>query len=41
MTLSPVMLIPLSHYFFGERVTARVVGGAVIALAATAPIFLT
>lgn len=41
MALSPVMLIPLSRYFFGERVTSRAVLGTLIALAGTALIFLT
>lgn len=41
MALSPVMLIPLSRHFFGERVTSRAVIGTLIALAGTALIFLT
>ena len=41
MSLSPVMLIPLSHYFFGERVTSRAIVGTLIALTGTALIFLT
>ncbi|MCB0204258.1 MAG: DMT family transporter [Anaerolineae bacterium] len=41
MSLSPVMLIPLSHYFFGERVTSRAILGTLIALTGTALIFLT
>ncbi len=41
MSLSPVILIPLSHYFFGERVTSRAIVGTLIALTGTALIFLT
>ena len=41
MALSPVMLIPLSRYFFGERVTSRAIVGTLIALTGTALIFLT
>lgn len=41
MALSPVMLIPLSYIFFGERITMRAVLGTLLALAGTALIFLT
>jgi drug/metabolite transporter (DMT)-like permease len=40
MALSPVHLIPLSYWFFHERVSARAVGGAVVALVGLATIFL-
>jgi drug/metabolite transporter (DMT)-like permease len=40
MALSPVHLIPLSYWFFQERVSARAVGGAVVALVGLAIIFL-
>lgn len=41
MSLSPVILIPLSHYIFGERITPRALVGTVAALVGTALIFLT
>ncbi|MEZ4769639.1 MAG: DMT family transporter [Caldilineales bacterium] len=41
MSLSPVVLIPLSYVFFGERITSRAVVGTLIALTGTALIFLT
>ena len=41
MSLSPVVLIPLSRYFFGERITSRAIVGTLIALTGTALIFLT
>jgi drug/metabolite transporter (DMT)-like permease len=40
MALPPILLIPLSALFFGERVTARAVVGTVVALAGAALIFL-
>jgi drug/metabolite transporter (DMT)-like permease len=41
MALSPVMLIPLTRFFFGEPITGRAVTGTLVALAGTALIFLT
>jgi len=41
MALSPIMVIPLTHLFFKERVSPRSVAGTVIALAGVAIIFLT
>ncbi len=41
MALSPIILIPLDHWIFGERVTPRSVAGTVVALAGAGVIFLT
>jgi drug/metabolite transporter (DMT)-like permease len=40
MALSPIMVIPLPHLFFQERVSPRSVAGTIIALAGVAIIFL-
>lgn len=40
LALAPVLLIPLSAWFFGERVTARAILGTVTAVAGVALIFL-
>jgi drug/metabolite transporter (DMT)-like permease len=40
-SLSPIMLIPLAHWFFKERISPRSVVGTIIALAGAAVIFLT
>ncbi len=40
MALPPILLIPLSALFFGERVTVRAVVGTAVALAGAALIFL-
>jgi len=39
--LSPIFVIPLERWFFGERVSPRSVAGTVIALAGAAVIFLS
>ena len=41
MALPPILLIPLSALFFGERVTWRAVLGTAVALAGAAAIFLS
>ncbi len=40
MALSPVLLLPLSHWIFGERITWRAVLGTLIAMSGVALIFL-
>ncbi len=40
MSLSPVLLIPISRLLFGDRVTRRAVLGTVVAFAGTALLFL-
>jgi len=41
MALSPILLVPLEHWFFGEKVSARAIAGTIVALAGAAIIFLT
>ena len=41
MSLPPIILIPLSYWVFRERISPRSIGGAIIALAGVAAIFLT
>ncbi len=41
MSLSPIALIPLSHWIFHERVSSRSVAGTVVALLGAAIIFMT
>lgn len=41
MALSPILLIPLDHWIFGETVTTRSIVGTVVALGGAAVIFLT
>ncbi|MBN2432319.1 MAG: DMT family transporter [Acidobacteria bacterium] len=40
MSLSPVLLLPLSRWFFHETITARAVGGTLVALGGAALFFL-
>ncbi len=40
MALSPVLLLPLAHWIFNERVTFRAVLGTVVAMAGVAMLFL-
>lgn len=40
MSLAPLFLIPLAHFFFGEKVTWRAVIGTVVAIAGSALLFL-
>jgi drug/metabolite transporter (DMT)-like permease len=40
MSFSPIILIPLSYWIFHERISARAIGGAVVALVGVAIIFL-
>lgn len=40
MSLSPVLLIPISHFLFKEKITWRAVAGTVIALSGAALLFL-
>jgi drug/metabolite transporter (DMT)-like permease len=40
MAMSPIMLIPLTHWIFGERISPRSTAGTVVALAGAAIIFL-
>jgi len=39
MSLSPVILLPLSHRVFKERITPRTILGTVVALVGVAMIF--
>jgi len=41
MALSPIILIPLDHWIFRERISLRSVAGTVVALAGATVIFLT
>jgi drug/metabolite transporter (DMT)-like permease len=41
MSLSPIILIPLAHWIFHERISPRSVAGTVVALAGATIIFLT
>lgn len=41
MALSPIILIPLGHWIFGEQISPRSVAGTVVALAGATVIFLT
>ncbi|MBU2496159.1 MAG: DMT family transporter [Candidatus Omnitrophica bacterium] len=41
MALSPILLVPLEHWLFGEKVSARAITGTIVALAGAALIFLT
>lgn len=41
MALSPVLMLPLSHWIFGERVTWRAVVGTLVAMAGVALLFMT
>ncbi|MCP4518412.1 MAG: EamA family transporter [Delftia sp.] len=41
MSFSPVHLIPLSSWVFHDRISARAIGGAVVALVGVTTIFLT
>jgi drug/metabolite transporter (DMT)-like permease len=40
MAMSPIMLIPLTHLIFGERISPRSIAGTVVALAGATIIFL-
>ncbi|MEA3397985.1 MAG: EamA family transporter, partial [Chloroflexota bacterium] len=40
MTLSPVFLLPITHWIFHERIPVRAVMGALVTLAGVAMIFL-
>ncbi|MBN2009611.1 DMT family transporter [candidate division KSB1 bacterium] len=40
MALPPLLLIPLTHFFFGDKITLRSVAGTVVATAGVAIIFL-
>jgi len=40
MSLSPVLLIPISHFLFGEKITRRTVLGTIVSLAGTTLLFL-
>jgi drug/metabolite transporter (DMT)-like permease len=40
MALSPIMLIPLTHWIYGERISPRSIAGTVVALAGAAIIFM-
>jgi drug/metabolite transporter (DMT)-like permease len=40
MAMSPVLLLPLAHWIFGERITLRAILGTVVAMAGVAMIFL-
>lgn len=39
-SLAPIILIPLSHLFFNERITSRAIIGTLLAVAGTAILFL-
>ncbi len=41
MSFTPIILIPLSYWIFHERISARSIGGAVVALLGVTIIFLT
>ncbi|MBN2541834.1 DMT family transporter [bacterium] len=41
MALTPIMLIPVSHWIFKEKITVLTIAGTLIAVAGTALIFLT
>jgi drug/metabolite transporter (DMT)-like permease len=41
MALSPIILIPLDHWIFGETITVRSIFGTVIALGGVTVIFIT
>lgn len=41
MALSPVLMLPLSHWIFGERITWRAAVGTLIAMAGVALLFMT
>jgi len=41
MSLTPVLLLPLSHFLFKERITCRAVAGTLVALAGVVLLFLT
>ncbi len=41
MALPPILLIPLTHWVFGEQITRRAVVGTMVALAGAALLFLT
>jgi drug/metabolite transporter (DMT)-like permease len=41
MALSPVLMLPLSHWIFGERITWRAAVGTLIAMAGVALLFTT
>ena len=40
MAMSPIMLIPLTHWIFGEKISPRSIAGTVVALAGAAIILL-
>ena len=40
MALSPIMLLPLSHWIFGERISNRAIWGTIIAILGVSIIFL-
>ncbi|MGC9397797.1 MAG: DMT family transporter [Anaerolineae bacterium] len=39
MALSPLLMLPLSHWIFGERITGRAVGGTLLAMLGVALLF--
>jgi drug/metabolite transporter (DMT)-like permease len=41
MALSPVLMLPLSHWIFGERITQRAIVGTIMAMAGVALLFTT
>ncbi len=41
MALPPILLIPLTHYFFNEKITVRSVAGTFVAMVGVAVIFMT
>ena len=41
MSLSPVLLLPLGHWIFKERITQRAIVGTVVAMVGVAMIFWT
>jgi drug/metabolite transporter (DMT)-like permease len=41
MSLSPVILLPLAHWIFKERITQRAIAGTVVAMVGVAMIFWT
>jgi len=41
MSLTPVFLLPVSHFFFKEKITSRAIVGTMIALLGVVLLFLT
>ncbi len=41
MALTPVLLLPVSHYVFKEKIGVRAIGGTILAVVGTAVIFLS